>query len=195
MSKISTLVLVACLSVLASSSEAKREVVHKGSLQFGAQERLLGKRCYVFGGSITSGDFFDHLKRTDTLGQIRFSKNKEPVTNYPESLSVLVRISAGECRPNSQPAAGDSAIENIWELLKFKAEWKDELRVSPARYTLLAKREIPYPIYPKTPQSFEMRVFEYQLEVSAKDVPLTSHLIVSICWPDAGTIARLSAQP
>src|ERR1700757_768873 len=117
MRKLWTLVAIAFLCILVSSSEAKKEAVYKGSLQFGAQELLLGKRCYVFGGSITSGHFFDHLKRTDTHGQTRFWRNKEPVTNYPENLNVLIRISTGECRPNSQPSAGDSDIENTWELL------------------------------------------------------------------------------
>lgn len=176
-------------------SQRNSTVTYKGSVDFGPQEILVGRECYVFGGLVSSEDFFDGLSRTDRNGKIEYKRIKQVIENYPDRLEVTIRLAVGECRPQNQTTPEDSRIENMWKALNFEAQWKDETRIRPALHELIGARQLASSTYPIEGENFRMRVYEYDLKVPAQGVRLADHLIISVHMPGEQALVRLSAQP
>jgi hypothetical protein len=194
--RIGSIILAVAMGLFPSNSRANKHA-YTGSIPFDNQELLIGKECYVFGGTVSSGDYFVGLERTDKDGEVRFWRMKKEVKTYPPQLDVIIRISTLDCSilPAERPTV-EFDIGSQWDSLKFTAQWKDNLRSIPADLTFIGsnQRSDVYGFGLEI-KKFEVQTYEFHLAVTSRDVSLLTHLIVRINGPDGGRIMRLSAKP
>jgi hypothetical protein len=168
----------------------KSKSTHDGTIDFGAQYGLLDGGCIGFSGVVSSGTFFNHLKRTGTDGHVEFTKDNRVVTEYPESLTVEIRIAGGPC-DSDHPELRPSILAMDADPLKFRVEWKAGMQLRPALQAPIAVHCANRSSWP----GFGLTVKTCQMTVDGKGVPLVDHLIVSLLTANGTTLVRLSAAP
>lgn len=167
---------------------------YDGEVDFGSQLLHLDRGCLFVDGNVTSGTFFNDLKRIDISGEFEYRKDGKAITTYPDSLSTSIRIVGNQCAPVSANAAftmfnGDSYS------LKFEVAWKDGMALRPATLAPGVASCRGYNSITIPDKGFSIPTVTCQLTVSGKGVPLSDHLIVSIFTPGGEPITRLSAAP
>ena len=170
----------------------KSKSAQDGTIDFGAQYGRLDGGCIGFSGVVSSGTFFNHLKRTGTDGHVEFTKDNRMVTEYPESLRVEIRIAGGPCGPG-HPELRPSILAVDADPLRFRVEWKEGMQLKPAIQGPIA---VHCSYSPGSPwPGFGLTVKTCQMAVDGKGVPLVDHLIVSLLTANGTTLVRLSAAP
>ena len=166
---------------------------YDGVIAFGSQLLHMDDGCLALNGTITSGSFFEDLKRTENGNRFEFTKGGLVVTDYPESLTTSIRI-VGQCaatlsNPPSIIFHGDSYV------VKFEVEWKDGMELRAAELSPDAAHCTGYSSIPIPKQNYTIPSITCQLTVESKGVPLADHLIVSVLTADGKRLTRLSARP
>lgn len=179
---------------LRGNARGRNNPTYDGVVDFGAQLLYLDDGCLSVDGTVTSGSFFDDLKRIDIGGQLEYRKRGRIVTMYPESLTATIRIVGDRCTaglsgPPSSIFRGDSYS------VKFAVEWKDGMQLRPATLSPVAARCIGYSSATSPDESLTIPSITCQMTVDSKGVPMGDHLIVSIFATDGKRITRLSAAP
>jgi hypothetical protein len=176
---------------MAAGAGGRNSTSYDGAVDFGAQLLHLDDGCLALDGTVTSGHFFDDLKRTEINHEFEFKKRGKVVTEYPESLTTSIRIAGGQCAAlSNRPSSifrGDSYS------LRFQVEWKDGLQLRPAALSPGARCVGSSSIL--IPSQETIPSITCQLTVDGRGVPLADHLIVSIFAPDGTRLTRLSAGP
>jgi hypothetical protein len=176
-----------------ADARGRNETTYDGTVDFGAQLLHLDDGCLALDGRVTSGTFFDDLKRTEIGSRFEFRKRGRVVTEYPESLTTSIRIAGDQCTAtlSNRPSSifrGDSFS------LKFQVEWKDGMQLRPAVLSpLVAHCVASSSIIPG--QDVTIPSITCQMTVDSKGVPLADHLIVSVFAADGKRLTRLSAGP
>lgn len=188
------LICVIGTSSIGAHARPKNISTYDGVVDFGAQLLHLDRGCLSVDGTMTSGNFFDDLKRIDVRGQLEYRKRGRVVTEYPESLTTSIHIAGDRCAAafSSSPAAifhGGSYSVN------FKVEWKDGMQLRPAVLSPVAAHCVGYSSITTPAGNFALPSIICQMTVDSKDVPLADHLIVSIFTADGKRLTRLSAAP
>jgi hypothetical protein len=178
---------------LTVGARGKSSPTYDGAIDFGSQLIRLQDGCLDVQGRVTSGDFFEDLKRTDSGGQFEFKKRGKLVTEYPESLSTSIRI-AGECaaalsNPPSSVFQGDSYS------LRLQVDWKEGMELRPAALSPVVARCVGSSSTPIPSRGSSIPVVTCQMTVDARGVPLVDHLIVSVFGSNGKLLTRLSAAP
>jgi len=167
---------------------------YEGTVRFGAQMLRLEDGCAFLDGKVSSGDFFDHLNRTDTAGRFEYRKRGKLVTEYPETVRTSIRIVGNQCTSvlSNSPSSifkGDSYA------LRFRVEWKDGMQLSPADFDPASVQCVGYSSVVMPAREVTIPSLSCQMTVASKGVPLSNHLIVSVFAADGSWLARLSAAP
>jgi len=167
---------------------------YDGAVDFGAQLLHLDDGCLALDGTVTSGNFFDDLKRTEINHRFEFKKRGRVVTYYPESLTTSIRIAGGQCAValSNRPSSifrGDSYS------LKFQMEWKEGMQLRPAALSPAGAHCVGSSSIVIPSQDVTIPLITCQMTVDSKGVPLVDHLIVSIFAADGARLTRLSAGP
>src|ERR1700733_6885824 len=91
--------LMLMIGILSMGADARRrsDPAYDGAVNFGSQIVFLQDGCIALDGSVSSGSFFEDLKRVASGNQLEFEKNGSAVTKYPESLTTTIHIVGGEC--------------------------------------------------------------------------------------------------
>jgi hypothetical protein len=179
---------------MASSAAGKGNSTYDGTVDFGAQIVQLDDDCLAVDGKITSGAFFEDLKRVEVGRQFEFRKHGRAVTEYPESLTTSILITSGQCEPSLSNSASSIFHGNSYAL-RFQAEWKDGMKLRSAALVPVATHCTGYSSIHAPGQVLAASSILCQLTVESKGVPLSDHLIVSIFSPDGKRLTRLSARP
>jgi hypothetical protein len=187
------LILLVGVLPLSVRAGGKGNSTYDGVIDFGPQLLQMDDGCLALNGTLTSGSFFEDLKRIETGHRFEFTKSGRVVTDYPESLTTSIRI-VGQCaaalsNPPSSIFHGDSYS------LKFEVEWKDGMRLRPAELSAEAAHCTGYSSIPIPRQDYTIPSITCQLTVESKGVPLADHLIVSVLTADGKRLTRLSARP
>src|ERR1700689_221072 len=124
------LTLVIGLTPAGADAGGRSNPTYDGVIDFGPQLLQMDDGCLALNGTVTSGSFFEDLKRIETGNRFEFIKGGRVVRDYPESLTTSIRI-VGQCAvtlSNPPPSIfhGDSYS------LKFEVEWKDGMQLRPA---------------------------------------------------------------
>ena len=177
-----------------AEARSKNDSIYDGAMNFGAQLIHQDDGCLDLEGTVTSGNFFEDLKRIETGHQLEFRKNGRIVTEYPESLTTSIRIDGTQCAARSfhQPSSifrGDSYA------LKFRVEWKEGMQLRPAILAPVVAHCTGYSGIAAPGQDSTLSSIVCQLKVDGKGVPLADHLIVSVFSADGKRLTRLSARP
>jgi len=188
------LLLVAGLFPIRGEARGKNSPTYDGAVDFGSQLIHLDDGCLALDGRVTSGTFFDDLKRSEVGSRFEFRKRGKVVTEYPQLLTTSIRIAGDRCAAalSNSPASvfrGDSYS------LKFQVEWKDGMQLRPATLSPVSARCVGSNSTPIPSQDYTIPVITCQLTVDSKGVPLADHLIVSLFTADGQRLTRLSAAP
>jgi len=178
---------------IGANARGRNNTTYDGAVGFGAQLLHLDDGCLALDGAVTSGNFFEDLKRTEIGSRFEFRKRGRVVTEYPESVTTSIRIAGGQCAAtlSNRPSSifrGDSYS------LKFQVEWKDGMQLRPADLSPIVAHCVgSSSIIPG--QDVTIPSITCQMTVDSKGVPLVDHLIVSVYAVDGKRLTRLSAGP
>lgn len=174
-------------------ARGKSSPTYDGAVDFGSQLIHLDDGCLALDGRVTSGTFFDDLKRTEVGRRFEFRKRGKVVTEYPQLLTTSIRIAGDRCAALSNSPA--SVFRGDSYSLKFQVEWKDGMQLRPATLSPVSARCVGSNSIPIPSQDYTIPVITCQLTVDSKGVPLADHLIVSLFTADGQRLTRLSAAP
>jgi|HubBroStandDraft_2_1064218.scaffolds.fasta_scaffold544765_1 hypothetical protein len=186
--------LIVGMFPLVAHARSGNNSTYDGVVNFGPQLLYLDDGCLSVDGAVTSGNFFEDLKRNDSGSLPEYRKRGELVTEYPESLTASIRIMGNQCAaaPSSHPPVfnGDSYS------LTFEADWKNGFQLSPAALSPIGAHCVGSSVLINpSGDIITAPSVTCQLTIASKGVPLTDHLIVSVFAADGKRLTRLSAAP
>jgi len=188
--------LLFAISVFSAAAHARARSVstYDGSVDFGAQLLRLDDGCLSVDGTVTSGDFFQNLKRIDVRGRLEYRKRGKVVTDYPETLMASIHILGDKCTAllSSSPSA---VFDGNSFSLRFEVNWKDGMELKPATLSPVVAHCVGSSMHVIGDRDFMAPSVTCQMAVDSKDVPLVDHLIVSVFGADGRRLTRLSAGP
>jgi len=178
----------------AAQARGRDTATYDGQVDFGAQLLDLDDGCLSVDGNVTSGNFFEGLKRRDIGGQLEYRKHGSVVTDYPERLTASIRLVGERCAAglSDSPSAvfrGDSYT------LRFEVAWKREMHMRPAVLSPVAAQCVGYRSATVPGGTPTIPSVTCQMTVDSEGVPIGDHLIVSIFAADGTRLTRLSAAP
>jgi len=167
---------------------------YDGSVNFGAQVLRLDDGCAFLDGKLTSGSFFDDLKRIDVSGKLEYKKRGKFVTEYPDSVTTSIRIVGSQCAAAlATPPA--SIFDGNSYAVTFQVEWKEGMQLRPAALGRAPAHCVGYSSVALPGQVATVPSITCQMTVESKGVPLLDHLIVSVFGGNGNRLTRLSAAP
>jgi hypothetical protein len=157
--------------------------------------------CFRLAGRVTSGNFFDHLKRIDRESGTIFRLGPETVENFPDKLTLTFVVHDHydlTCPPReANPNAPKYLTREMMSSLHLYLFWKRgvELRpVATVERTFFAVREL----IPKAaaqahglPEKLE---WAYEYVVPSAGVPLTDSLVLILRDDQNRMVARVAAR-
>jgi hypothetical protein len=178
----------------AAKAGGNGSAAYEGTVDFGAQVIQLDDGCLAVDGKMTSGAFFEDLKRIEIGRQFEFRKHGRAVKEYPDSLTTSILIAGGHCESTSSNP-GSPVFQGNDYTLRFQVDWKEGMQLRPAALSPVAAHCTGYSPIKQPGQDHANQVVLCQLTVDSKGVPLGDHLIVSIFSVDGKRLTRLSARP
>ena len=141
--------------------------------------------CLVFEGSISAGDFFDGLEKTETAGRSIFRKNSQLVDHFPEELVFDLKVTVVRCDQNATMTSANVIIPQLVKSLAVKPQWKAGLDLLPA--------EIVYQDISDVARLESGRAVQHhRLGIRSESIPLTNHLVVVVLSSEGERISRVS---
>jgi hypothetical protein len=186
------LILIIGAITIAGEAADRTNPIYDGAIDFGSQLAQLNDGCIAFDGTVKSGNFFGDLKRKDIGSQLEFRKRGKVVTEYPESLTTLIRIAGDRCAATLLSAPSSIFRADSYSV-KFEVEWKKGMQLRPAVLSVahcIGSSSVSIPS-----QGFTTPLITCRMTVDSKGVPLADHLIVSVFAADGKRLTRLSARP
>jgi hypothetical protein len=157
--------------------------------------------CFRLAGRVTSGDFFDHLKRFDKADGTIFRHGPEAVETFPDQLTLTFAVHdlhAQTCPP--PPQGGDTPkylTRAMMSSLHLYLYWKRGVELRPVENverTFFVVREL----IPKAaaeahglPEKLE---WTYEYIVPSAGVPLTDSLVLILRDAENRIVARVAAR-
>jgi hypothetical protein len=187
-------ILIIGMFPLGALGGGRNTPAYDGQLDFGAQLLQSNGDCLFVDGNVTSGAFFQDLRRLDLGDRFEYRKHGKIVTQYPDSLTTSIRVVGNQCGPVSGNAPS-SIFKRDSYTLTFEVEWKDGLNLSPAVLSTGVAHCTGFNSVTVPDRGFSIPTVTCKLTVNAKGVPLDDHLIVSVYAPSGEQITRLSAAP
>jgi len=190
------LALLIGLLPIGASARSRKDATYDGAVDFGSQVLNLQSGCFAVDGSVSSGSFFDDLKRVDTGNQTEYVKEGRVLTEYPDSITTSIRIMGSECTRGFSSAAlpifeGDSYS------MTFEVQWKDGMQLTPAMLSPAVAHCVGTRIITNASKdsTSTFPALTCEMTIQSRGVSLEKHLIVSVFSPDGKRLVRLSAAP
>jgi hypothetical protein len=192
------ILVVVAIGMLAMVSQArsrsKPKPTYDGGVNFGEQLLELQGGCLSVDGTVTSGSFFENVKRNDNGDAPEYTRNGKVVREYPQSLTASIRILGNQC--GDVASGADPIFKGDSYSLTFGVEWKKGLELRPAALSATVAHCVGASVL--TNANGDMSTvpsLTCQLTVNSKGVPLGDHLIVSIFSENGKRLTRISAAP
>jgi hypothetical protein len=157
--------------------------------------------CFRLAGRVTSGDFFDHLKRIDKESGTTFRHGSETVENFPEqlTLSFLVHDHYDQTCPRREenPDAPKYLTRAMMSSLHLYLYWKRGVELRPVgnvERKYFAVREIIPQAAARVHDLPERLEWAYEYLVPSEGVPLTDSLVLVLRDDDNHIVARVAAR-
>jgi hypothetical protein len=188
------LALIFGLFPMDANAGGRSNPTYDGTIDFGAQLLELPDGCLALNGTVSSGTFFQDLRRIEIGNRFEYRKRGKVVTEYPESLTTSIRIEGDRCTAalSNSPS---SVFQGDSYSVKFQVEWKDGMELRPAALSPLIARCTGSVSTPIPKRDFTIPFVTCEMTVDSKGVPLGDHLIVSVFTADGKRLTRLSAGP
>jgi hypothetical protein len=157
--------------------------------------------CFRLAGRVTSGDFFDHLKRIDKESGTTFRHGSETVENFPDqlTLSFLVHDHYDQTCPRREenPDAPKYLTRAMMSSLHLYLYWKRGVELRPVgnvERKYFAVREIIPQAAARVHDLPERLEWAYEYVVPSEGVPLTDSLVLVLRDDDNHIVARVAAR-
>lgn len=154
--------------------------------------------CFRIHGRVTSGDFFDDLKRIDTDSGTIYRRGAAAVAHFPEELLLSIEIHDELC-PSALKTVGtrEYLTREIMSTLHLNLYWKRGVDMRPAGKVKVMSSSVE-PIAPYATDLAselpERLLWTYDLAVPSAGVPLTDSLVLVFRAPDGHIAARVAAR-
>jgi hypothetical protein len=157
--------------------------------------------CFRLAGRVTSGDFFDHLKRIDKETGTIFRHGSETVENFPDQLTLSFQVHDHydqTCPPREEnPDAPKYLTRAMMSSLHLYLYWKHGVELRPVgnveRKYFAVRELIPQAAAQAhgLPEKFE---WAYEYVVPSAGVPLTDSLVLVLRDEENHIVARVAAR-
>jgi len=153
-----------------------------------------GSMCLVLSADVESGTFFEGLTSHSQHGQQTFRVGSKEVKFFPEHVSIRLDGFLDKCGPHEEGRyRNDLRLDGeFMSSLRFKTYWKRgfDMRTVDAK---VEKQDSPSGL-DLALLSPSIDVWEYELSITAEDVPLTDSLVLLISDSTGKELSRLSGN-
>jgi hypothetical protein len=157
--------------------------------------------CFRLAGRVTSGDFFDHLKRIDKESGTIFRHGPESVENFPAQLTLTFLVHDWydqTCPPReANPDAPKYLTRAMMSSLHLYLYWKRGVELRPVQNVerkYFAVRQIIPQAAAQVHDLPEKLEWAYEYVVPSAGVPLTDSLVLVLRDGDNHIVARVAAR-
>ena len=171
---------------------------YDGGVFFETDGSLPNGVCFRVHGQMTSGDFFNGLRRIDTDQTTVFQRGIETVTEFPDSVMIVFSIRDQLCLPGVQQVGTRPYLTGkMIDELRLAIYWKHGVDLSPVKGVKEVNSRVdriqPYAtsLAADLPARYE---WSYQLVVPSAGVPLMDSLAFVFRTPDGRIAARVAAR-
>jgi len=193
-------IAAATLGISPSAAARDKQTIwnYDGGILLETEGSLANGICFRVAGRVTSGLFFDELKRIDDIGvDTVFRRGKDMVTQFPKQLLLQFTIYDIPCLTKLKPTGSrmylTRAMVGEMHLSLF---WKRGVELRP----LTDFEPLDFSIRTIFPYDREARDLPeklewfYTLAIPSAGVPLTDSLVLIIRDPDSHVAARVAAR-
>jgi hypothetical protein len=171
---------------------------YDGGVFFVTDGSLANGVCFRITGRMSSGNFFDGLRRIDTDQATAFMRDAETVTKFPDSVTVSFTIHDQLCPSGfQQTGAHPYMTQRMIDDLRLSIYWKHGVGLRPAKNV----KEVEARVDPINPYALALAAelppryeWSYKLVVPSASVPITDSLAFVLRAPDGRIAARVSAR-
>lgn len=170
---------------------------YEGGVFFVTDGSLPNGVCFRINGRMTSDDFFDGLKRIDTDDGTVFQRDTQPVTTFPDSVTVSFAIRDQLCPTQIHAGAQVYLTEKMIDELRLSIYWKHGVDLQPAQGVKKVDTRVDRvnPYAATTVTDLRPRYeWSYELVVPSAGVPLMDSLAFVFRTEDARIAARVAAR-
>jgi len=171
---------------------------YDGGVFFETDGSLPNGVCFRVHGQMSSGDFFNGLRRIDTDQSTVFERGNETVTKFPDSVTVSFSIRDQLCPAGVQQVGTRPYLtEKMIEELRLSLYWKHGVDLSPVKGVQEVSSRVdriqPYAtsLAADLPARNE---WSYQFVVPSAGVSLIDSLAFVFRTPDGRIAARVAAR-
>lgn len=173
---------------------------YDGGVFFETDGSLPNGVCFRIHGRMISEDFFNGLKRIDTDQDTYFLRGTNPVTKFPDSVTVFFSIRDELCPGGpgvEQVGARPYLTQKMIDDMRLSIYWKHGVDLHPVkgikRIDARVDRIQPYAtsLAAELPPRYE---WSYEFSVPSADVPLLDSLAFIFRTPDGRITARVAAR-
>jgi len=154
--------------------------------------------CFRVAGRVTSGQFFDDLKRIDGKGaDTVFRRGKETLTHFPNQLLLHFTLFDLPCGSQLKVTGSRTYLTRATvSELRLSLFWKHGVDLRPITDFKPVGFSV-RPIFPYNTEATDLPEkleWFYELAVPSADVPLTDSLVLIIRDPEGHVAARVAAR-
>lgn len=192
------------LSPSAASSPDKTVWSYEGGLFMITNGSIPDGPCFRLAGRVTSGDFFEHLKRFDKPEGTVFRSRGEAVETFPDQLTLKITVHDQldqTCPPAPTGPDGKPAIKlltrEMMSSLNLFLYWKHGVELHPianVQKKFFAVRETVPQAAVRVYNIQQKLEWSYEYIVPSAGVPLTDSLVLVLRTQDDHVAARVSAR-
>lgn len=171
---------------------------YEGGVLFETDGSLPNGVCFRIYGVMSSGEFFDDLKRVDTASGTQFRQGTETVTKFPDSVTVSFSIRDMLCPPGMQQVGTRKYMtQKMIDELRLSLYWKHGVELQPVKGAKEIASHVdriqPYAtsLTAELPARYE---WTFEFTVPSADVSLTDSLAFVFRTPDGHIAARVAAR-
>lgn len=192
------------LSISAGPSSFSRDKTvwnYEGGLFVITNGSLPNGPCFRLTGRVTSGDFFDHLKRFDRESGTIFRLGSEEVQNFPKKLNLAFVVHDWydqTCPPRVEEAGAPKYLtREMMSTLHLYLYWKRGVEMRPVsdvqKVSFAVRPLIPFAAAQAhgLPEKLE---WSYEYILPSAGVPLTDSLVLVLRTDDNHIVARVAAR-
>jgi len=170
---------------------------YDGGVFFETDGSLPNGACFRIHGRMSSGEFFDNLKRIDTDKVTTFRRGTETVTKFPDSVTISFAIRDFCPAEVQQMGTRPFLTQKMVDDLRLSIYWKHGVDLQPVKgvkeIDARVDRIQPYAtsLAAELPPRYE---WSYELVVPSTGVSLMDSLAFVFRTPDGRIAARVAAR-
>jgi len=196
-----TALLLTCGALAPAGASDKSVWNYEGGLAVITNGAIIDGPCFRLAGNVTSGNFFDHLKRIDKESGTIFRLGTEKVENFPSQLDLTFVVHDHydqTCPPReANPDAPRHLTREMMSALHLYLYWKRGVEMRPVgsveRKYFGVRELIPQAVTQAhgLPDKLE---WAYEYIIPSAGIPLTDSLVLVLRDEHNRIVARVAAR-